>query len=170
MEPIEPQPVQPPGLPDLSDIEARVTAQDRLDLHFEHQDALSVQRGSLTMAEFVARSSHLRATVAGHSVTGEILTVGDDWVQLSTAVVRLAACELVQPVGSAEPDTSVLTFRQAVRQYAGRVPREVLGVRGDSQILVIEWVAADFLHVQIEGRPAMLPLANVAAVFGSVGE
>ena len=159
----------PKDLSDLTDMEARVTAQDRLDLHFEHQDALSVERGSMTLTRMVRQAGRLRAAVAGHSFDGEVLAVGEDWVQLSTAVLRLAACDRLQTVGSGEPDASVLTFRQAVRQYAGRIPREVVGLRGDSQVVVIEWVAADFLHVLAQDRPSLIPLRQVAGVFGSLG-
>lgn len=159
-----------PELPDMTDVEARVTAQDRLDLHFEHQDALSVQRGSQTLSQFVARSSHLRASVGSHTLSGAVLAVGEDWVQLNTAVLRLDACTMLQTMGTAAPERSMLTFRQAVRQYAGRVPREVLTCDGDSRVVVIEWVAADFLHVRASGTAALLPLAQVAAVFGGLGE
>ena len=160
----------PQDLSDLTDMEARVTAQDRLDLHFEHQDALSVERGSMTLAQMVRRASHLRATVGPHTFDGEILVVGEDWVQLSTAVLRLGACDLLQTVGSGRPEASVLTFRQAIRQYAGRIPREVVGPRGESQVVVIEWVAADFLHVRAQDRQSLIPLAQVAGVFGRLGD
>lgn len=157
-----------PELPDFSDIEARVTAEGRRDLHFEYQDALTVQRGSLSMVDVLGAASHVQAQIAGHRVSGEILAVGADWLQLSTALVRLGACDGIQSVGEGHPESSILTFRQAVRQYAGRAPREVITVRGQSRVMVIEWVAADFLQVRLGVTPAMVPLAQVAAVFGAL--
>lgn len=154
--------------PDLSDIEARVTASDRLDLHFEHRDALDVERGSWNLAEHLQRFAELQVCVGDHTVRGGLLAVGSDWVQLTTAIVRLDACDEIRPFGSGQPVSTVLSYRQAVRQLAGRVPREVVLRRGRSQLMSIDWVARDFLQARVEGRPALIPLGQIAAVFGRI--
>jgi len=151
---------------ELTEIEARVTAQDRLDLHFEHRDALDVERGSWRLIDYLGRFRELRVRVGDHSVRGEIVTVGPDWVQLATALVAVDACELVVPQGSGRPTSTVLQFRQAVRQLAGRVPREVILRNGQSQVMTIDWVANDFMQVRIDAHPMLVPLRQVAVVFG----
>lgn len=85
--------------PDLTDVELRATALDRLDLHYEHQDALSVTRGSWELADYVRRFSDLQVEIGEHVVRGELLSVGVDLVHLSTALVRLSACDQIQPLG-----------------------------------------------------------------------
>jgi hypothetical protein len=157
-----------PDLPDLTDVEARATAADRLDLHFEHRDALDVERGTWRLAEHLARYAELQVMVGDHAVRGSILALGPDWVHLTTALVRLAACTSVHPSGVAEVPTTVLDFRQAIRQAAGRVPREVILADGQARLLAIDWVARDFVHVHEAGRPALMPLGQFAAVFGRI--
>lgn len=151
---------------ELTEIEARVTAQDRLDLHFEHRDALDVERGSWRLIDYLGRFSDIRVRVGDHSVRGEIVAVGPDWVQLATALVAVDACDFVVPHGAARPTSTVLQFRQAVRQLAGRVPREVILRNGQSQVMTIDWVAKDFMQVRIDGAPVLVPLGQVAVVFG----
>lgn len=156
-------------LPDMSDAEARATAQDRLDLHFEHQDALSVQRGRWTLAEYLRRFDRLDIEVVGRNIAGAVRSVGDDWVELNTALVRLTACRRIVPNGNGDASNSPLHFRQAVRQYAGRMPREVLFTTGDVTVVRIDWVGADFIHAGGSGGVELLPLSQVAAVFGTLG-
>lgn len=155
-------------LPDLTEVEARATAADRLDLHFEHRDALDVERGSWPLTEYLRRFAEAHVTVGEHCVRGQILSIGPDWVHLTTALVRLDAVGLIRPGGVGRPASTVLDFRQAVRQAAGRVPREVVLADGQARLLVIDWVARDFVHVQSEGRAGLIPLGQVAAVFGRI--
>jgi hypothetical protein len=61
---------------------------------------------------------------------------------------------------------TVLQFRQAVRQLAGRVAREVVLRSGQRHLMSIDWVARDFMQVRLDGRVAVIPLAQVAVVFG----
>ncbi len=155
-------------LPDLSEIEARATAADRLDLHFEHRDALDVERGGWRLTEHLSRYAALQVGIGDHAVRGEILTLGPDWVHLTTALVRLSACDVIRPLGTGQPPTTVLDFRQAVRQAGGRVPREVVLVGGRARLLVIDWVARDFVHVHEDGTAGLIPLGQFAAVFGRI--
>ena len=155
--------------PDLTDVELRATALDRLDLHYEHQDALDVERGSWELADHIRRYAHLQIVIGDHAVRGDVLAVGEGWVHMSTALVRLSACDEIRPMGRGDTvATSRVSFRQAVRQRAGRVPREIILVRGRALMVNIDWVAADFLHVRSHGRPALVPLAQIAAVLGAV--
>lgn len=154
--------------PDLTDVEARATAADRLDLHFEHRDALDVERGAWQLADYLGRHADLQVTVGEHVVRGRILGLGPDWVHLSTALVRFDACSLLRPSGQGAPPRTVLQFRQALRQAAGRVPREVVLADGQARLLVIDWVGRDFLHVHEQGRPGVVPLRQVAALFGRI--
>jgi hypothetical protein len=151
---------------ELTEIEARVTAQDRLDLHYEHRDALDVERGSWGLAEFLSTAAELQVQVGEHYVRGEILAVGPDWVQLPTALVAVHACDVLVPIGSGQRLATVLQFRQAVRQLAGRVAREVVLRSGQRHLMGIDWVARDFMQVRLDGRVAVIPLAQVAVVFG----
>jgi hypothetical protein len=89
-------------------------------------------------------------------------------VHLTTALVRLDVCDSVRPLGVGEPPTTVLDFRQAVRQAAGRVPREVVLTGGRARLLVIDWVARDFVHVHDGVMPELIPLGQFAAVFGRI--
>jgi hypothetical protein len=155
-------------LPDLSEVEARATAADRLDLHFEHRDALDVERGAWSLSGYLARFAAAEARIGDHTVRGDLLAIGPDWVQLATALVRLDACDVLRPVGEGRPPATVLDFRQAVRQAAGRVPREVVLTGGRAHLLVIEWVARDFVHVRADGAPGVIPLRQFAAVFGRI--
>lgn len=61
-----------------------------------------------------------------------------------------------------------MTFRQCLRQYAGRVPREIVLESGESLVVGLDWVAADFIHARVAGRPTLVPLTQVAAVLGAV--
>ena len=155
--------------PDLTDVELRATALDRLDLHYEHQDALSVTRGSWELADYVRRFSDLQVEIAEHVVRGELLSVGVDLVHLSTALVRLSACDQIQPLGrGGGVQASPVSFRQSIRQLAGRVPRELVLAGGRTLMVRIDWVAADFLHARTAGRPTLVPLSQVAAVLGRI--
>jgi len=155
--------------PDLTEVEVRATALDRLDLHYEHRDALTVERGSWQLADHLRRFARLQVVIAEQVITGELQAVGADWVQLSSGLVRLWACDEIRPLGRGGPvEASPLEFRQCLRQYAGRVPRELVLVRGASTTLMIDWVAADFLHARAAGRPCLVPLVQVAAVLGAV--
>ncbi len=155
--------------PDLTDVEMRATALDRLDLHYEHRDALDVERGSWELDDHVRRYSHLEIVIGDHAVRGDVLAVGEGWVHLSTALVRLAACDEIRPMGRGDGvANSPVSFRQAVRQRAGRVPREIILDRGRALMVTIDWVAADFVHVRTSGRPVLVPLAQIAAVLGAV--
>lgn len=155
---------------ELSEIEARVTAQDRLDLHYERQDALDVQRGSWRLADYLGSCTDLLVRVGQHSVRGEVLSVGEDWVQLPTALVSVGACDVLVPHGTGENRSTVMQFRQAVRKAAGRVPREVVFRGGQSQLMSIEWVGEDFMRVRIDGQSALVPLAQIAIVFGRIDQ
>ncbi len=155
--------------PDLTEQEVRATALDRLDLHYEHQDALAVERGTWRLAQHIRRFTVLQAVVGDHTVKGDLLAVGEDWAQLSTGLVRLAACDEIRPLGRGPGvEASPLSFRQCLRQYAGRVPREVILSRGRAMVAGLDWVAADFLHARVAGRPALIPLDHVVAVLGTV--
>lgn len=163
--------------PDLTDVEARATAADRLDLHFEHRDALDVERGSLSLATHLGRFRTLQVAIGEHRIRGDVLAIGPDWVHLTTALVRLEVCHMITGTGSGDgasvPATptvpmTMLDFRQAVRQAAGRVPREVIMADGRARLLVIEWVARDFVHVLADGVAAVVPLGQFAAVFGRI--
>ena len=57
--------------PDLTDVELRATALDRLDLHYEHQDALSVTRGSWELADYVRRFSDLQVEIGEYETAKE---------------------------------------------------------------------------------------------------
>jgi hypothetical protein len=151
---------------ELTEIEARVTAQDRLDLHYEHRDAVDVERGSWNLTDFLGTAAELQVRVGDHHVRGEVLATGPDWVQLPTALVAVHACDVLIPIGTAKRPPSVLQFRQAVRQLAGRVAREVVLRNGQRHLMSIEWVARDFMRVRIDGQAAVIPLAQVAVVFG----
>lgn len=70
--------------PDLTAEEVRATALDRLELHYEHEDARAVARGKWLLADHLCRFSILQVVVGGHVLKGELLAVGDEWVQLST--------------------------------------------------------------------------------------
>lgn len=153
---------------ELSEIEARVTAQDRLDLHYEHQDARDVERGSWRLADYLRGCREVQVTVGERSVGGAILTVGADWMHLSTAIVRLDACESLAVSGVGSADRTVLDFRKAVRQLAGRIPREVVLRSGQSRLVAIDWVARDFMQVRAEAGKSLVPLAQVAVIFGRV--
>ena len=155
--------------PDLTAEEVRATAMDRLELHYEHEDARAVARGKWLLAEHLRRFSVVQVVVGGQTLKGELLAVGDGWVQLSAGVVRLDACEQLRPLGRGKHVTrSPLTFRQCLRQYAGRVPREIVLLSGESLVVGLDWVAADFVHAQAAGRPTLIPLAQIAAVLGTV--
>lgn len=155
-------------LPDLSDVEARATAADRLDLHFEHRDALDVERGAWRLAEFLGRYADLQAAVGEHVVRGRIVGIGPDWVHLTTALIRIDACTMLRPSGQGSPPQTVLEFRQALRQAAGRVPREVVMADGQARLLAIDWVGRDFVHVHQDGRPGLVPLGQIVGVFGRI--
>lgn len=155
-------------LPDLTDVEARATAADRLDLHFEHRDALDVERGAWRLADHLGRYADLQASLGEHVVRGQILSIGADWVHLSTGLIRLGACTLLRPSGQGSPPRTVLEFRQGLRQAAGRVPREVVLSDGRARLLVLDWVGRDFVHVQAEGRPGLVPLGQILGVFGRI--
>lgn len=155
--------------PDLTEVEVRATALDRLDLHYEHRDALTVERGTWLLADQLRRFARLQVVISDRVITGELQAVGTDWVQLSAGLVRLPVCDEIRPLGRGQPiEASPLEFRQCLRQYAGRVPRELLLARGASTTVMIDWVAADFLHARAAGRPCLLPLSNLAAVLGAV--
>ena len=155
--------------PDLTAEEVRATAMDRLELHYEHQDALAVERGKWRLSEYLCRFSVLQIVVGARTVTGELLAVGDDWVQLSAGVVRIEACVQVRPLGRGKGlQRSPLTFRQCLRQYVGRVPREVVLGSGESVVAGLDWVAADFVHARVDGRSTVVPLTQIAAVLGAV--
>jgi hypothetical protein len=139
-----------------------------LDLHFEHRDALDVERGSWRLADHLSGFARLRVRVSDHELGGEILGVGRDWVHLSNAVVCLDACDALQPSGSGAASTTVLDFRQAVRHLAGKVPREMVLRNGLSQLVTIEWVARDFLQARGTSGRMLIPLAQVAVIFGRV--
>lgn len=151
---------------ELSEIEARATAQDRLDLHYEHRDALDVERGQWTLSDYLRGFAEVQVKVGDHSVRGQILAVGPDWVHLPTALVSLTSVEILLPKGVGQAERTVLQFRQAVRQLAGRVAREVVLANGRSHMMAVEWVASDFLHARIDGAAAVIPLSEVAVVFG----
>ncbi len=153
---------------ELSEIEARVTAQDRLDLHYEHRDAVDVERGSWRLLDYLRSFSEVHVRVGDHSVRGQIVSVGPDWVQLPSALVAIHACEIVIPDGSAQAEANRLQFRQAVRQLAGRAAREMILRNGRSYLVGIDWVAEDFVHIRLDGRPAVIPLGQIAVVFGRV--
>ena len=155
-------------LPDLTDVEARATAADRLDLHFEHRDALDVERGAWLLADHLRRYADLQVSVGEHVVRGRIVGVGPDWVHPTTALLRLQACSMLRPSGQGSPPQTVLEFRQALRQAAGRVPREVVLADGQARLLIIDWVGRDFVHVQQDGRPGLLPLGQIVGVFGRI--
>ncbi|MEZ5158038.1 MAG: hypothetical protein R2687_04310 [Candidatus Nanopelagicales bacterium] len=155
--------------PDLTDVELRATALDRLDLHYEHQDALNVTRGSWELSDYVRRFSDLQVVIGEHVARGEVLSVGADSVHLSTALVRLSACDEIQPLGrGGGVPASPVSFRQSIRQLAGRVPRELILTGGRKLMVRIDWVAADFLHARSSGRPSLVPLSHVAAVLGRI--
>ena len=142
--------------PDLSEAEVRATALERLDLHFEHQDALAVERGRWGLADYLRRFCAMRVHVAGCTITGEVISVGDTWVELSTAVVALDACRAVEPAGpGAAMARSPMTLRQVLRQMAGRVPRQVLTRDGRDVTGTLDWVGADFLHLRVGDRPTL---------------
>ena len=61
-----------------------------------------------------------------------------------------------------------MSFRQSIRQLAGRVPRELVLAGGRTLMVRIDWVAADFLHARTAGRPTLVPLSQVAAVLGRI--
>src|SRR5690606_40912875 len=75
------------------------TAMDRLELHYEQQDALAVERGKWHLAEHLCRCGVLQVVVGGRTVKGDLVAVGEDWAQLSTGIVRLASCEQLRPLG-----------------------------------------------------------------------
>ncbi|MEZ5186696.1 MAG: hypothetical protein R2720_13200 [Candidatus Nanopelagicales bacterium] len=152
---------------DLTEIEMRATALDRLDLHFEHQDALQVERGSWRLTDHLRRFSRLEVQIGGRTWSEPLLAVGDDWVALETAVIRVSACVRIRPLGTGASIESVpISFRQQVRQMAGRIPRELVDVTGDSQVVMIDWVAADFLQARVAGAATLVPLGQVAGVLG----
>jgi hypothetical protein len=153
--------------PDLTDVELRATALDRLDLHYEHQDALNVERGAWQLSDVVRRFSTLTVAIGDLEIAGEVLDAGADWVQLPSAVVRLSACDRIDPNGrrSGLP-ASPMTLRQAIRQLSGRIPRELVLLNGRRELVMIDWVAADFLHTHRAGRTSLVPLSQVAAVLG----
>jgi hypothetical protein len=155
---------------ELTEIEVRVTATDRLDLHFEHRDALEVERGSWSLCEYLSRHATVEAEIAGLTLHGPVLTVGGDWFQLPTSLVRAQACTAIRTGQRAahRAPTSPLEFRQALRHLAGRIPREVVLVGGRSMIVQVEWVAGDFAHIRSQSRTELLPLAQIAAVLGRV--
>jgi len=155
--------------PDLTAEEVRATAMDRLELHYEQQDALAVERGKWHLAEHLCRCGVLQVVVRGRTVKGDLLAVGEDWAQLSTGIVRIASCEQLRPLGRGKDlQRSPMTFRQCLRQYAGRVPREIVLESGESLVVGLDWVAADFIHARVAGRPTLVPLTQVAAVLGAV--
>jgi hypothetical protein len=153
---------------ELSEIEARVTAQDRLDLHYEHRDARDVERGSWKLADYLRGCREAKVTVGERSVAGGILTVGTDWMHLTSAIVCLDACEGLVVSGVGNANTTVLDFRKAVRQLAGRIPREIVLRSGRAQLVAIDWVARDFMQVRSEAGKALIPLSQVAVIFGRV--
>lgn len=153
---------------ELSEIEARVTAQDRLDLHYEHRDARDVERGSWRLADYLRGCREVQAVVGEHRIDGGILTVGADWMHLTSAIVRLDACESLIASGAGNANTTVLDFRKAVRQMAGRIPREIVLRSGHSQLAAIDWVARDFMQVRSEAGKALIPLAQIGVIFGRV--
>lgn len=145
----------------------RATALDRLDLHFEHQDALQVERGSWRLADYLRRFSRLEVQIGERTWNDPLLAVGEDWVALETAVIRVSACDHIRPIGrGVSIETVPISFRQQVRQMAGRIPRELIRVSGDSQVVMIDWVAADFLHARVAGVATLVPLRQVAGVLG----
>lgn len=156
--------------PDLTDVEVRATALDRLDLHYEHRDALAVERGSWPLTDYLRRFTVLQVVIGGDAVKGDLLAVGADWVQLSSALVNLPVCDQILPLGrSRDPiPTSPVGFRQCLRRYTGRMPREVMLAGGESVVMGLDWVGADFVHARVAGRPTLVPLARVGAVLGSV--
>lgn len=155
-------------LPDFTDLEVRVTAQERLDLHFEHLDALSVQRGSRTLADHLRGFASVEAGFGSHRLSGRIECVGQDWVQTSQGLIRPSECDGLWPQGEGAAPRSRLEFRQILRRYAGRIPREVV-VAGQLRLMVIDWVGADFAAVTLDGRRAVVPLGQIGAVFGALG-
>lgn len=155
--------------PDLTDVELRATALDRLDLHYEHQDALNVERGAWELADYVRRFSHVALVIGDDEIRGEVLAAGVDWVRVTSALVRLSACDEIRPMGRGPGiDASPMSFRQSVRQLAGRIPRELILARRRRMLVMIDWVAADFLHARTAGRATLVPLSQVAAVLGRV--
>ncbi|MBK6762575.1 MAG: hypothetical protein IPG68_04530 [Micrococcales bacterium] len=155
--------------PDLTAEEVRATAMDRLDLHYEHQDALAVERGGRDLMQHLSRFSRLQAVIGETTMTGDLVALGGDWVQITSGVLRPGACDEIRPLGRGSGlQPGPLSFRQSVRQYAGRVPREVVLVGGRVLLVGLDWVAADFLHVRVAGRPTLVPLSQVAAVLGTV--
>jgi len=155
--------------PDLTAEEVRATAMDRLDLHYEHQDALAVERGGWGLTPYLSRCSRVQAMIGETTVTGDLVALGGDWLQITAGVLRPGVCEEIRPLGRGSGlQPGPLSFRQCVRQYAGRVPREVVLVGGRVLLLNLDWVAADFLHARVAGRPTLVPLAQVAAVLGTV--
>ena len=85
------------------------------------------------------------------------------------ADLRIAACEQLRPLGRGKDlQCSPMTFRQCLRQYAGRVPREIVLESGESLVVGLDWVAADFVHARVAGRPTLVPLTQIAAVLGAV--
>lgn len=155
--------------PDLTAEELRATAMDRLELHYEQQDALAVERGKLHLSEHLCRFSVLQIVVGATTVKGALMAVGEDWVQLSTGLVRTTASDEIRPLGRGNDlHRSPMTFRQCLRQYTGRVPREIVLERGESMVVGLDWVAADFVHARVAGRPTLVPLPRIAAVLGAV--
>jgi hypothetical protein len=155
--------------PDLTAEEVRATAKERLELHYEHEDALTVERGKWRLSEHLCRYSVLQIVIGGLTVKGDLLAVGTDWAQLSSGLFRITACEQVRPLGRGNGlHPSPLTFRQCLRQYAGRIPREIVTQEGESMVVGLDWVAADFVHARVAGRPALVPLSQIAAVLGTV--
>ncbi len=85
--------------PDLSEAELRATALERLDLHFEHQDALAVERGRWRLADHLRRFSALRVRAAGRTIAGEVRSIGADWAIFSVTSVPKAAASSSTPSG-----------------------------------------------------------------------
>lgn len=155
---------------ELTEIEVRVTATDRLDLHFEHRDAREVERGSWGLCEYLSRHAGVEAQIAELTLRGPLLTVGADWFQIPTALIRAQACSAIRTGqrASQRAPASPLEFRQALRHLAGRIPREVVLTGGGSRIVQVEWVARDFAHIRSQSRTELLPLLQIAAVLGRV--
>lgn len=159
----------PDEWPDLTDVEVRATALDRLDLHYEHRDALAVERGGWSLADYLRRFTVLQVNIGGELVKGDLLAVGADWVQLNSALVNLPVCDRIRPLGRRDPiAVSPVGFRQCLRRFTGRLPREVLLVGGESIVMGLDWVGADFVHARVAGQVTLLPLVRVGAVLGSV--
>ena len=154
--------------PDLTDVELRATALDRPRPALRAPGRLSVTRGSWELADYVrpgSRTCRSRSVNTSYAVSA---LRGVDLVHLSTALVRLSACDRISLWAAGGVQASPVSFRQSIRQLAGRVPRELVPAGGRTLMVRIDWVAADFLHARTAGRPTLVPLSQVAAVLGRI--